>query len=241
MQTNKTHKKAFTLIELLVVISIIAVLMAIMMPALNKARQIAKNTICRSNMKNLGMASIMWSQDNDDWTLPALWDRGNSSGDTLLRPYLGDADTGDDVMLCPAVPKKYAGKTYGELNLTADVTGLASSGNYYNSYGYNHALCGKTSRCPGNYDGANDDGSGWGKGNVWYKTHGNCKIFTIRKPATTIMFGESILYLSAPWFYEKSMINPEFRDPAARGRRHNVKKRRIGSRSTELCGEMNIA
>jgi prepilin-type processing-associated H-X9-DG protein len=54
------------------------------------------------------------------------------------------------------------------------------------------------------------------------------------------MFAESILYLSYPEYYTKPMLNPAFNDPSERGRRHNVKSRKVGSNSTETCGEMNI-
>jgi len=241
MKNNGIKSEGFTLIELLVVISIIAVLMSIMMPALGKARDVAKNAICRSNIKNLGTASLLWTEDNDKWALPALWDR-DYNGQTILKPYLGDADTGDKVMLCPSVPAKYAGKTYDELNLTNDVAGLALNGkNYYNSYGYNFKLCSDTNQCPGTLDKNNDNNTQWGVDAVWYDTHGNCKLFSVRKPSTTIMFGDSIMYLSYPEFYTKPMLNPAFKDPAARGRRHNSKKRHVGTSDTELCGKMNIA
>ncbi len=56
----------FTLIELLVVISIIALLMSIMMPALGKARQTAKAVLCRSNVKQITIAGIQYATDNKD-------------------------------------------------------------------------------------------------------------------------------------------------------------------------------
>ncbi|MBN1764092.1 MAG: type II secretion system protein [Sedimentisphaerales bacterium] len=59
-------KKAFTLIELLVVISIIALLVAILMPALNRAREQAKVLLCEMNMKGLMQAFIMYAGDNED-------------------------------------------------------------------------------------------------------------------------------------------------------------------------------
>ncbi|MFI4912372.1 MAG: type II secretion system protein [Sedimentisphaeraceae bacterium JB056] len=61
------RKRAFTLIELLVVISIIAVLMSIMMPALSKARTQARIVICGSNIKNLSQAAMMYLQENDQY------------------------------------------------------------------------------------------------------------------------------------------------------------------------------
>ena len=52
---NRRVTKGFTLIELLVVIAIIAVLLAIIMPALRKVRETAKETICKSNLRNIGL------------------------------------------------------------------------------------------------------------------------------------------------------------------------------------------
>lgn len=60
------NKKGFTLIELLVVIAIIAVLMAILMPALNKAREQGQRIVCKSNLKNYTLAIQMYTDDNDD-------------------------------------------------------------------------------------------------------------------------------------------------------------------------------
>jgi len=62
---NRRITKGFTLIELLVVIAIIAVLLAIIMPALRKVRETAKDTICKSNLKNIGLGVLMYLDDND--------------------------------------------------------------------------------------------------------------------------------------------------------------------------------
>ena len=57
--------RGFTLIELLVVIAIIAILMAILMPALNRAREQGKRIACLNNLKQLTLAWIMYADDND--------------------------------------------------------------------------------------------------------------------------------------------------------------------------------
>ena len=59
------RKKGFTLIELLVVISIIALLLAILMPALGRAKEAAKRVVCLSNQRQLGLAWTVYAESND--------------------------------------------------------------------------------------------------------------------------------------------------------------------------------
>ena len=58
-------QRGFTLIELLVVIAIIALLLALLMPALEKARELGRRAVCLGNLKDLSLAWIMYSDDND--------------------------------------------------------------------------------------------------------------------------------------------------------------------------------
>ena len=76
-------KRAFTLIELLVVIAIIAILAAILFPVFAQARESAKNTADLSNLKQLGLTSIMYSTDHDDRYVSIgasdLWNSGSQT------------------------------------------------------------------------------------------------------------------------------------------------------------------
>jgi prepilin-type N-terminal cleavage/methylation domain-containing protein/prepilin-type processing-associated H-X9-DG protein len=66
MKEDEMKKNAFTLVELLVVIAIIALLAAIIFPVFARMREDGRATSCLSNLRQLGMASLMYAQDNDE-------------------------------------------------------------------------------------------------------------------------------------------------------------------------------
>ena len=81
MRNKSVTRRCFTLIELLVVIGIISILAAMLLPALSKAREVAKKTKCAGSLKQIGLCELMYQGDNNNYCAPcySLYESGNNA------------------------------------------------------------------------------------------------------------------------------------------------------------------
>lgn len=211
-------KKGFTLIELLVVVSIIALLVSILLPALGKAREQAQNVVCMTNMKQLGMATVLWSQEHDGWFPPGAWSQpdpmpikdtqGNITGwqdnpGSLQRYTSTSRQVKGNLYACPTAAKV-------KFLSTNQITGFDNTSQQctYSINGWlaiNHdcSSAAASRRSPGKAPSGPTTNSVFydGTESLYWTKRGTCKVDQIRIPNETAIFAECEYYAVTDWSF----------------------------------------
>lgn len=160
-------KKGFTLIELLVVVAIIAILAAMLLPALSKAREKARQAVCKNNLKQIGLAIMMYAEDNNEY-YPIYADGSGLGWHDRVWKY-----TGQDPNTVPPDARTL-------FQCPSDNSGKGWPGMVKVSYGLN---------------GGNAAWKEEGDGISWYTANwklpcGSAKLSQVRAPSETILVGD---------------------------------------------------
>jgi prepilin-type processing-associated H-X9-DG protein/prepilin-type N-terminal cleavage/methylation domain-containing protein len=193
-------KKAFTLVELLVVIATIALLLSILMPALAAARAQGEAVVCKSNIRQLVLANIGYSNENDGFCVPAasdMWDfmgglyRWHGVRDSPDEPFdplkgpLAEYLANGKVKECPGKVRFVKGNKWGE-----------SFEKGCGGYGYNMTYL----------------GSGLWQTGLDFKEmyRQTTRMLKISKPDKTLMFADCAMSLEKGSYIEYSFAEPPY-------------------------------
>ena len=170
--SRRYRSQGFTLSELLIVILIIVILFGLSFPMVTTVRAQALSVKCLSNLRQIGLGALTWSQDNRGYLMPGNW--SNHTENTMLC----DLGVPAQVMECPL----FRGPATEE--------GLASS------YGMNQTL---TWGGPG--PGSDGDGAYlWGNEDRYYWIAANTRMAAVRNPGEKIYFMDATYFVAGYWW-----------------------------------------
>jgi len=189
----RRQRRGFTLIELLVVIAIISILAAILFPVFARARESARRASCASNLRNIGLAVALYTQDNDE-RLMIPWTSGYADGyyqaiwaDSLPKSYIKTKQ----ILICPSFKD----------STVASQSVYGSSAAYYQStYGYNAQYLAPDTGCTAGIDSGGTNAAG-GACSTYSSSGGAASPYvqpvtlsTADEPSNTLMISESTIY-----------------------------------------------
>ncbi len=190
---KKSVQRGFTLIELLVVVAIIGILAAMLFPVFGRARESARKASCMSNLKQIGLAAMQYSQDYDERVMPLgyiyggktyyWWGSVKSSvlneSESMLQPYMKNTQ----IQACPSFDNK--------LRTAIGLTG----------YAYNDAYLHPN----------------------WYSGNASVSLARIGDSARTVMLSDSarISFLDGKTLEANTFLTPPSQNYPALHARHN--------------------
>lgn len=207
LRSRRTLSK-YTLIELMVVLSIIAVLFALLVPALSLIKEEIGRNQCVNNQRNLLVSSNTWTTDNKNWVTPGTWQS---------KLYYGSYGFNAYVDRCPGAPEPVGlAPNYPSApdydSTKPIVPGFEASTVTHDNYGQNTNF---TEAIP--FLGAGKKNWG-GIGNPWFENHGKFKVHQSNEPSELIYYIDSSTFYGGLWMevpFTYSLYSSEQHDEGA--------------------------